>query len=257
MTEEQVDFSYLEFHEKIGEGAYGIVSRATFKKPFKGYKEAAAKCIRELKTEEVKIMSKLNHPHIVTWIGFYSNGPVSIILIEYAKSGSLYDYLMDSSLPLSNALKRKWAKQAALALQYLHKHNFLHRDIKPQNCLLFKNYTLKLCDFGLAREIDHSFTLSSMKGTYQYMAGEIIRTKKAKFSIYSDIYAYGMLLLAIYTRKTPFDGMEYHCVIYQVGSGKLQPSIPEDIPEDVRCAMKKCWEVEPSKRPTIDRILEG
>ena len=260
MTEKQLKYGDFEFHEKIGEGAYGIVSRVTFTKPYKGYHEAAAKCIRELKKEEVNIMSKLNHPHIVNWIGFFSDGSINIILIEYAKSGSLYDYLMNPSLSLSDALKRKWAKQAALALQYLHKHNFLHRDIKPKNCLLFKNDTLKLCDFGLAREIDHSFTLSSMKGTYQYMAGEIIRTNadnKGTFSIYSDIYAYGMLLLAIYTRRTPFDGLEYHYVVFHVGNGELQPSIPEDIPEDIRCVMKKCWEVEPKKRPTIDRILEG
>ena len=257
---EEVVYSNLIFHEKLGEGGYGSVTRVTFKKPYKGYKEAAAKSVRELRREEVNIMRKLNHQHIVPLIGFYSNGAVNIILMEIAKSGSLYDYLVDASLPLSDALKRKWAKQAALALQYLHKLKCLHRDIKPQNCLLFENNTLKLCDFGLAREIDQSFALSSAKGTYQYMAPEIINTNddnKATFSIYTDIYAYGMLLLAIYTRKTPFEGNQYGYVVFHVGRGELQPEIPQDIPEDARLVMKQCWEVEPRKRPTVERILEG
>ncbi|XP_072043239.1 uncharacterized protein [Amphiura filiformis] len=260
VSDKDIKYSNLEFHEELGEGGFGTVNRVTFKNAYKGYVEAAAKTVRGMRKEEVEIMSKLKHTNIVTWIGFYRDGPVNIIFIEYAKGGSLHDYLSDTSRPLPYALKRKWAKESALAIRYLHENKCLHRDIKPKNCLLFENNTLKLCDFGLAREIDDSFTLSSAKGTYQFMAPEIINTNadnKATFSIYTDIYAYGMLLLAIYTRQNPFHGKEYGYVVFHVGNGTLQPDIPQEVPEDIRNVIKQCWEVEPRKRPTMKRILEG
>ncbi len=256
----EIELEDIQFHEELGEGGFGTVNRVTFTKPFKGYAEAAAKSIRGMRKEEVDIMRKLDHPNIVKWLGFYSKGPINIILLEYAKDGSLHDYLSDMSKPLPEPLKRKWAKESALAIQYLHEHKCLHRDIKAKNCLLFENNTLKLCDFGLAREIDLSFTLSSAKGTYQYMAPEIIRTNKdnkGSYSIFTDSYAYGMLLLAIYTRQTPFEGKEYGHVIFKVGNGTLKPDIPADVPQDIACAMKQCWEFEPRKRPTMKSILKG
>ena len=252
-------FDNLEFHEKLGEGGYGTVKRVTFKQPYKGYTEAAAKFVRDMRKEEVEIMSKLSHPNIVTWLGF-TNEPISIIFLEIAKNGDLHSHLSDSSKPLPDTLKQKWIQDSVLALQYLHGQNFLHRDIKARNCLLFDPDTLKLCDFGLAREIDRSFTTSSTKGTYQYMAPEIHNTNvnnRAVYSKSSEIYALGMLVQEIWTRKPPFHGLPYGQVIYQVGEGKLQPEIASDCPEDLANMMKQCWDVNPRKRPSIDAIYEG
>ena len=251
-------YTNLDFKEQLGEGAYGTVHRVIFTKPYMGYKEAAAKNVSQLRREEVDIMRKLDHPNIVKFIALYSNGPVNIILLEYAENGSLFDYLTDNNKPLSEYLRRKWAKEVALAVQYLHRHKYLHRDIKPSNCLLSEDNTLKLCDFGLAREFDRIFIRSSEKGTYQYKAPEIINTThdQATFSIFTDIYAYGMLVLTLYTRQSPFHGMLYPHVIYHVGKGLLQPDIPEFVPQDLEDVMRKCWDVDPTKRPTIDSVLE-
>ncbi len=251
-------YDNLEFKEELGQGAYGTVNRVIFNKPYKGYKEAAAKNVRRMRREEVDIMRKLHHPNIVKFIAIYSNGPIYVILLEYAQNGCLYDYLTDHTKPLPDSLRRQWAKEAALAIQYLHKCKVLHRDIKPSNILLFKDNTLKFCDFGLSREFDRTFILSSEKGTYQYMAPEIINTidDQATFSIYTDIYAYGMLLLAIYTRQSPFNGMLHAYVIYQVGLGKLQPDIPESVPQELKEVMRKCWDVDPTKRPSTESILK-
>ena len=258
MDEEKIDYSNLEFHEQLGEGGYGSVNRVTFRKPYKGYTEAAAKSVIEFRKEEVQILAKLSHPHIVDLIGFYQNGPVKIILLEYAQLGSLFDYLSKKSKPLPDELKRKWIRESALGIQYLHSNNCLHRDIKARNCLLFQDNVLKLADFGLARETDHSITVSSQKGTFQYMAPELIATddrNKASYSKFADIYAYGMLVLEICTRKSPFHDMEVAFVIYNVGSGKLQPTIPSECPKDLADLMKHCWNIIPRRRPTIDCIV--
>ena len=179
--------------------------------------------------------------------------------MEYAPNGSLHDYIADESKPLQNGLKKKWMQESASAIQYLHGQNYLHRDIKPQNCLLFEGNLLKLCDFGLTRVIEESQTTSSQKGTHRYMAPELHRGNERGRAIYSkatDIYAFGMLILEILTRKPPFQGWEWHKVIFEVGSG-AKPTIPDDCPEDLASIMQGCWNTNPRQRPTIEYIVEG
>ncbi|XP_072051432.1 dual specificity protein kinase shkA-like [Amphiura filiformis] len=255
---DKLDAGNIDFHECIGEGGFGSVSRVSFKKPYKGYKEAAGKTVvYELGKKEVKVMSQLIHPNIVNLLGICKTGGAHLILMEYAPNGSLHDYLKDPSKPLPYELQKKWATESALAIKYLHGQNFLHRDIKPENCLLFQDNLLKLCDFGLAREIEESQTTSSQKGTYRYMAPEIHVGNERGRAIYSkpaDIWAYGMLLLAICTRKPPFQDLEWHRVVFEVGNGQ-KPSIPEGCPKDLLDIMQQCWNNDPRQRPTITSIV--
>ncbi|XP_072043659.1 uncharacterized protein [Amphiura filiformis] len=256
---EEINLDNLEFHEQLGEGAYGTVNRVTFKTPFKGYHKAAAKSIHSIGIDEIDIMRKLNHPHIVKLLAFYKKGPINMIILEYAPNRSLHDYLADHSQPLPIDLKLSWMKQAGLAIEYLHASNFIHRDIKARNCLLFQDNVLKICDFGLARAIHHSQSSSSIKGTYCYMAPEIHVGNERGRSVYSkpaDIYAYGMLMLEIFIRKPPFDGFEWQMVIFRVGSGE-QPDIPATCPKVLAEIMRCCWNANPRRRPTIQDILQG
>ncbi|XP_072020356.1 mitogen-activated protein kinase kinase kinase 20-like [Amphiura filiformis] len=259
-----IGFKNIKFHEKLGEGAFGSVHRVTFSgifsNQFNGYRQAAAKSVFKLEEREIEVMSQLHHKNIVKLIGFSEAGPIHVILMEYAPNGSLHDYLSDSSKPLTNELKRKWIKESALAIQYLHRHNFLHRDIKGSNCILFEDNLLKIADFGLARKIDHSQTTSSQKGTNRYMAPEIHRGNEHGRAVYSkpaDIYAYGMLTLEICTRNEPFEGTEWQTVVFEVGSGRLKPSVPATCPKELGDIMQQCWNYDPKQRPTIGSIVQG
>ena len=204
-------------------------------------------------------MRQLRHKHIVTLLGISKTGFADLILMEYARNDSLHDYLSDEAKPLPADLQVKWIQELASAIQYPHRQNYLHRDIKPQNCLLFEHDLLKLCDFGLAREIGHSETTSSQKGTYRYMAPELhIRNDygRAVYSKASDIYAYGILILEILARKPPVEGWEWHRVIFKVGRG-AKPTIPHDCPEHLAIIMRHCRNANPRNRPTIESIVEG
>ncbi|XP_072051009.1 uncharacterized protein [Amphiura filiformis] len=257
---DKLDASNINFHESIGEGGFGSVRRVSFKKPYKGYTEAASKTVLyELAKKEVEVISRLHHPHIVNLVGICEIPGVHHILMEYAPNGSLHDYLKDPLKPLPYQLQIKWARESALAIRYLHRLNYLHRDIKPQNCLLFQDNLLKLCDFGLAREIEESQTTSSQKGTYRYMAPEIHVGNERGRAVYSrpaDIWAYGMLLLAICTRKPPFQHLEWHRVVFEVGNG-AKPYIPDDCPKDLSDIMQQCWNKDPKQRPPITSIVKA
>ncbi|XP_072021287.1 uncharacterized protein [Amphiura filiformis] len=256
----KLDVRNIDFHECIGEGGFGSVRRVSFKRPYKGYKEAAGKSVlEELAKKEIEVMSQLNHPNIINLLGVCETGGAHLILMEYAPNGTLHDYLKDPSKTLPYQLQKRWAKESALAINYLHGQNFLHRDIKPQNCLLFQDNLLKLCDFGLSREIKGSQTISSQMGTYRYMAPEIIAGNERGRVIYSrpaDIWAYGMLLLEVCSRKPPFPDLELHRVVFEVGNG-AKPFIPEGCPKDLLDIMQQCWNNDPKQRPTIASIVNA
>ena len=125
--------------------------------------------------------------------------------------------------------------------------------------MIFEENVLKLCDFGISRETNHSLTMSSLKGTYKLMAPELFNAddvKKAPFSKFSDIYSYGMLVLQIHTRRIPFSGLKDPYVALNVGNGTLQPKIPLDCPQDLADLMRQCWNMNPRKRPTMDEIVD-
>ena len=123
----EIDFSNLIFHEQIGEGGEGTVYRVTFKIPHGGFTQAAAKTVRssDVDMKEVGILGRLEHPHIVPLLGFCSKAPLNMLILELAPHGSLHDYL--SMTGLTHNLFTEWVKQVALAVQYLHDSNIIHR----------------------------------------------------------------------------------------------------------------------------------
>lgn len=256
-----IKYDDIVFHEPLGHGAYGHVQRATLKKSLKGRKEGAAKTVPtdRLREDEINILASIHHPNIVQLLGTCKLRHENIILLEYTEFGSLHDYLSDRSKPLLPELKRKWIKEAVLAVEYLHARMYLHRDLKASNCLLFENNLLKIADFGLAREINRTETTSTQRGTPRYMAPEIIVGNdrgRAIFSKPADIYALGMLILEIWTRKPPFVGMQPETLHYKVGHGE-QPDIPEECPKEFADLMRRCWIYNPRERPGIDIIKRG
>ncbi|XP_016051532.1 PREDICTED: mitogen-activated protein kinase kinase kinase MLK4 [Miniopterus natalensis] len=147
---------------------------------------------------------------------------------------------------------------------YLHEEAvvpILHRDLKSSNILLLEkiehddicNKTLKITDFGLAREW-HRTTKMSAAGTYAWMAPEVI--KSSLFSKGSDIWSYGVLLWELLTGEVPYRGIDGLAVAYGVAVNKLTLPIPSTCPEPFAKLMKECWQQDPHIRPSFALILE-
>ncbi|KAH0622495.1 hypothetical protein JD844_024853 [Phrynosoma platyrhinos] len=115
------------------------------------------------------------------------------------------------------------------------------------------NKTLKITDFGLAREW-HRTTKMSAAGTYAWMAPEVI--KSSMFSKGSDIWSYGVLLWELLTGEVPYRGIDGLAVAYGVAVNKLTLPIPSTCPEPFAKLMKECWAQDPHIRPSFTLILE-
>lgn len=144
------------------------------------------------------MLAKYRHPNIVLLIGISSIPPNLTIVTEYVKSGSLYDLIHKRKVKLSAQDRRKIVRQILDSINYLHQHEIVHRDIKSHNFLVYENYTVKLCDFGLARSKDklHQGPMQ-FSGTPAYMAQQMFQKKAYDEMV--DIFALGTLLFEIYS----------------------------------------------------------
>ncbi|XP_012515631.1 PREDICTED: mitogen-activated protein kinase kinase kinase MLK4 isoform X2 [Propithecus coquereli] len=278
-----VDFELLELKELIGAGGFGQVYRATWQgqevavKAARRDPEQDAAAAAESVRREARLFAMLRHPNIIELRGVCLRQPHLCLVLEFARGGALNRALAAANAapdPRATGPRRarripphvlvNWAVQIARGMLYLHEEAFvpiLHRDLKSSNILLLEkiehddvcNKTLKITDFGLAREW-HRTTKMSAAGTYAWMAPEVI--KSSLFSKGSDIWSYGVLLWELLTGEVPYRGIDGLAVAYGVAVNKLTLPIPSTCPEPFAKLMKECWEQDPHIRPSFALILE-
>ena len=131
--------------------------------------------MREL-VEEVSTMIKLEHPHIVRYLGMWrepKSTTVNIVL-EYVPGGSMLTVLEKFGV-LKEPLARSYTRQSLWGLAYLHEQGIVHRDIKPANLLVDHQGSVKLADFGALKKLSSGATMTqdggSIRGTPVYMVG--------------------------------------------------------------------------------------
>ncbi|XP_047377679.1 mitogen-activated protein kinase kinase kinase 21 isoform X2 [Sciurus carolinensis] len=279
----QVDFERLELKELIGAGGFGQVYHATWQgqevavKAARRDPEQDAAAAAESVRREARLFAMLRHPNILELRGVCLRQPHLCLVLEFARGGALNRALACAAAapdPRTRAPRRarripphvlvNWAVQIARGMLYLHEEAIvpiLHRDLKSSNILLLEeikhndvhNKTLKITDFGLAREW-HRTTRMSAAGTYAWMAPEVIRS--SLFSKGSDIWSYGVLLWELLTGELPYRGIDGLAVAYGVAVNKLTLPIPSTCPELFAKLMKACWERDPHVRPSFALILQ-
>ncbi|CAB1330502.1 unnamed protein product, partial [Coregonus sp. 'balchen'] len=220
LIEDRIDFSELTLEEIIGVGGFGKVYRAMWRGA-----EVAVKAARrdpdeeegqilESVRQEAKLFAMLHHPNIMALLGVCLQEPTLCLVMEFARGGPLNRALSGKRIPPCTLVD--WAVQIARAMHYLHCEAIvpiIHRDLKSSNILILEkvemedltNKTLKITDFGLAREW-HRTTKMSAAGTYAWMAPEVIRS--STFSKGSDVWSYGVLLWELLTGEVPFRGID-------------------------------------------------
>ena len=245
-------------NEQLGGGGQGMV----WKGMWKGMEVAIKKCLRP-DPKDMEIFQQLDsHPNIVEFYGVVVDmqSKSCSIVTELVKGGSLYNFLHKEKKTPSDTQKSSWMKGVAEGMQFLHGKGLAHRDLKSGNVLLAGDnlMTAKLCDFGSARELDHTTAQTAMTGTYRWMAPEVIRDDNAQINQKCDVFSYGMVLFELVTQKLPFEGMNDKLAMMELYNQK-RPALPPsdaECPPYLRCLIIACWAEEPHERPSFQEVCE-
>lgn len=218
---------------------------------------------------EVNLISLLNHPSILKFIGYsqtdFENDPKPAIITEFATNGSLRNIIdMDISglSPDSWDYTKKLINIYGIAcgMQYLHANNIIHRDLKAENILMDEFLNPKIADFGLSK-INDILSISmnfqpqkGFKGTPIYMAPEIFAEEKYSKAI--DVYSFAFIIFEIMTGQIPFKNFQFFQLIKKVSIQGFRPKIEDDVPNAYKELIERCWFQDPDERPSFDQIVD-
>jgi len=162
---------------------------------------------------EAKVLSRLRHPNIVRALEPQSRSRLYLVT-EFVAGRTLRSALATGPMLVERALHI--ARQLCMALAYIHGQGAAHRDIKPENILLTQDDTVKLIDFGIARDsserrITWGGQSKTMMGTPDYLSPEQLKGRRGDAR--SDIYAAGLVLYEMLTGNLPFSGDSFFAIM--------------------------------------------
>ncbi|XP_039085555.1 tyrosine-protein kinase ABL1 isoform X2 [Hyaena hyaena] len=251
----------ITMKHKLGGGQYGEVYEGVWKKysltvAVKTLKEDTMEVEEFLK--EAAVMKEIKHPNLVQLLGVCTREPPFYIITEFMTYGNLLDYLRECNRQEVNAVVLLYmATQISSAMEYLEKKNFIHRDLAARNCLVGENHLVKVADFGLSRLMtgDTYTAHAGAKFPIKWTAPESLAYNK--FSIKSDVWAFGVLLWEIATYgMSPYPGIDLSQV-YELLEKDYRMERPEGCPEKVYELMRACWQWTPSDRPSFAEIHQA
>ena len=271
-----------EVEGKIGEGAFGIVYKArdpvldravAIKVPSMTLSDdELANLIMEF-YREARIGAQFRHTNIVTVYDLGVNEhsdqlKMHYLVMEYVAGMTLKEYLaQEGSVPYTEVLQIMF--DCCKALDYVHFHKIVHRDIKLGNIMYNPNYSMvKLMDFGIADQIN--FKASKGVGTLYYMSPEHFK-EGAGLTPQTDIFALGAVMYQLITGKPAFQGKDVETVVDNI---KNKQPIPiqhyrPDAPQELSDLVNKALEKNPDDRYTsalafataiqklLDKFMEG
>jgi beta-lactam-binding protein with PASTA domain/predicted Ser/Thr protein kinase len=180
---------------------------------------------------EAQNAAALNHPAIVA---VYDTGevqsefgPLPYIVMEFVDGQTLRE-IVKSTGPLSQQRVIEVMADVCAALDFSHRHNIIHRDVKPANIMITRNGAVKVMDFGIARALGEGQNVTqtaAVIGTAQYLSPEQARGEQVDAR--SDVYAAGCVLFELLTGEPPFTGDTPVAVAYQ--HVREDPRRPSDV----------------------------
>ncbi|CAJ1348812.1 unnamed protein product, partial [Effrenium voratum] len=204
----------------LGDGTYGSVLKAQNKQTnemvaIKKMKQKYYSWEECMKLREIASLRKLIHPNIVKLKEVIRENDELHLVFEFMEA-NLYEFMKSRVRAIPESKVRNIMFQTMQAMNHVHKHGYFHRDMKPEN-LLVSGETVKLADFGLAREIRARPPFTDYVSTRWYRAPEVL----LRSSIYNsplDIWACGGIMAELYTLRPLFPGASESDQLYKICS---------------------------------------
>ena len=246
-----------KIEETIGEGTYGKVKLATH---IKLNEKVAIKFINKKKLQkgdderiknEIKIITKLNHPNILKAFEVFDDETNYYIVMERPIRGDLFNYICSKGrLSMDEASFIFY--QIVNGIQYLHKNKIVHRDMKPENIMLTKDMIVKIGDFGLSKYFKSSESrLKTNCGSPCYSAPEVLRGNRYKPQPV-DLWGLGIILYCMVCGELPFEDEREDILVRKVTLGKY--TCPLFVSDIFKSFFKKILCPNPNERITIEQI---
>ncbi|XP_036078690.1 proto-oncogene tyrosine-protein kinase receptor Ret isoform X5 [Rousettus aegyptiacus] len=278
----------LVLGKTLGEGEFGKVVEATaFRLKGKaGYTTVAVKMLKENASpnelrdllSEFNLLKQVNHPNVIKLYGACSQDGPLLLIVEYAKYGSLRGFLRESrkagpgyvgsrgsrnsnyldnpderALTMGDLISFAW--QISRGMRYLAEMKLVHRDLAARNVLVAEGRKMKISDFGLSRDVyeeDSYVKRSKGRIPVKWMAIESLFDHI--YTTQSDVWSFGVLLWEIVTLGgNPYPGIPPERLFNLLKTGYRMEK-PDNCSEEMYSLMLQCWKEEPDKRPVFADI---
>lgn len=259
--------SVYDIKEELGRGHFAVVKKC---KCIETNTECAAKFItvkksrvsrcgasRDIIKREVEILQSIDCDKVMQLYDVFDLGTEIVLVMELLNGGELFEKLCEEDY-LTEAQACGYMKQVVQAMDYLHKNNIMHLDIKPENIVLKSadSPEIKLVDFGLAQVWSPDKEIKEMMGTAEFVAPEIINYEM--IGLYTDMWAVGVLAYILLSGESPFLGdtnQETYENICQVQYDIEEDEYFDEISDDAKNFVRELLVKQPSKRITAKDCL--
>jgi serine/threonine protein kinase len=216
-----------------------------------------------VKKAVLNMKDTISHENLVQYLGCYKSESGIDIVVQHCKGGDLFTILHDERLILPIDFRMKLLLDIARGMEYLHANEILHNDLKSKNVLLYDKLDKRamISNYGIAFIFQNTDTFQAFSKnedeTVRFKAPEIL--SYGKFSKKSDIYAFGILMWEVFSRRVPFDVMKKEEIVnYIVDKGRpdighLDPGTPPI----VTFILIHCWEEDVEKRCSFTEIVHS
>lgn len=199
-------------------------------------------------SREAKIVSRLEHPHLLPLYDFGEATGYRFLVMRYVSGGSLAGQFVNTPGDPQRILQI--LMPIAEALDYVHQQRVVHRDLKPSNILLDAQGSPYLTDFGMSREVsDDTQQFHSVSGTLPYMSPEQLSSQF--LTTQSDQYSFGLMLFQLFTGSLPHEGQMVFS-LRQLNFGEKLPDVTlanPRLPAELNSILLRLTQVDPAARP--------
>ncbi|KAJ7186086.1 kinase-like domain-containing protein [Mycena filopes] len=259
----------LDGLEKLGQqvagGGYGDIWKGRV-----GGQIVAVKSMRQFQNQDIRaslkklgrealIWRQLSHPNLLPFLGLYTYDGRLCLISPWMDNGDLKSFLNN---PPNGINHLALVADTATGLQYLHRENIVHGDLKTANILVTPSGRACIADFGLSSIVgvlSLNTTLSSRSGqpgTLRYQAPELLSDQRPNH-FGSDVYAFACLCYEILSGKPPFFDIHNEvAIILKVVEGGRPSPLEGVFSANLWLLLEDCWTTSPDKRPTMTVVIQ-